>query len=760
MANPDGTGSRPSGLDSYLGDSTLSSVFPDSRQFAAENDTQINALLTPAPRIGWRRRVLLLAAVLGCLTVFLLARVMANNPAVNARWQINQAGQVELLASEDTQLREHLGSAVVAAGSPNGQPVPYSALVMLQSARWLTSDALRTQVVEARVRIADAMRNGAVRLWFDDGSTTTVATGPRGYSSLGTLFWLLSAAGMVLYLVGWIVPLVQPQMRNVLYGVAALAQATQLLLEAVGSVQSLAPTPVLAINEGTLRTLLDVVTGAALVHATALSPVRLSMHRTIGPLAWGLAALFGLGVVFEMVPAQWWWTQLLLIADIAAIVALLSLAYAASQHPFAIVVRRFAIVALATLCLLTVAVAVIPTLAPAMQQLGAAGPTIWTVFIASLILFVPFVSRSQHVMREFAMLAGISTVATSVDLVFIAVFSFSQFTSLTLSLFLALGAYAAIRQWLVNQMMGDRALTTERMFEHLYRIAREVEAKPTRAPERLIELLQNVFEPLEAYRAEGREPRSRTAGNGATLLVPLPNLIKGHSRDGVVLLRFAERGKRLFTPEDARLADRILEQLMRALAHDRAVEQGRTEERMRIAQDLHDDIGARLLTLMYKAPNKEMEDYVRHTLQDLNTLSRGLASSNHLLSLSAAEWKTDISHRLEFARCELEWSAQFDEDPNLTVVQWSSLTRILRELVSNVIAHAGATHLAIDCALKEGHFRIVAVDNGKGGDPTRWSHGLGLGGIRKRVKLMGGTVRWTPHEPTGIECVVDIPNLK
>ncbi|MFZ2990950.1 sensor histidine kinase, partial [Ideonella sp.] len=379
---------------------------------------------------------------------------------------------------------------------------------------------------------------------------------------------------------------------------------------------------------------------------------------------------------------------------------------------------------------------------------------VWGVFFASIIVLVPFVSHSQHVMREFAMLAGISTVATSVDLLFVAVFSFSQFTSLTLSLFLALGAYAAIRQWLVTQMMGARTLTTERMFQHLYRIAREVEARPERAADRMIELLRNVFEPLETQRSPGRAQQSRIGGNGSVLWVPLPNLVDGPTVEGMVSLRFAERGKRLFTQDDARLADRILEQLMRALAHDRAVERGRSEERVRIAQDLHDDIGARLLTLMYKSQSKEMEDYVRHTLQDLKTLTRGLAANHHSLALASAEWKTDITQRLEAIRCELIWHAEFDQDLSLTMVQWSSLTRILRELVSNVIAHSKATEVEIRCELTHGRFTVELLDNGVGRNPSQWSHGLGLGGIRKRVKLMGGKVSWQERSPTGTRCTV------
>ena len=216
--------------------------------------------------------------------------------------------------------------------------------------------------------------------------------------------------------------------------------------------------------------------------------------------------------------------------------------------------RRFSVVTVSTLALLSLAVAQMPAMPVDLRPSASAGPIIWSVFFASVVMLMPFVARSQHIMREFAMLAGISTVATSMDLLFIAVFSFSQFTSLTLSLFLSLGVYAAIRQWLVNQMMGARTLTTERMFNHLYRIAREVEAKPERAGERMTELLRNVFEPLEATRTNGRETQSRVTGNGAVLLVPLPNLVDAPTVKGMVALRFAERGKRLFTPEDARLA--------------------------------------------------------------------------------------------------------------------------------------------------------------------------------------------------------------
>jgi signal transduction histidine kinase len=402
------------------------------------------------------------------------------------------------------------------------------------------------------------------------------------------------------------------------------------------------------------------------------------------------------------------------------------------------------------------------------QALVSAVPVIWTVFFASLLLMSPFLARSQHMMREFAMLAGVSTLATSVDLLFVAVFSFNQFASLTTSLFIALGVYAASRQWLLDQMVGARAVTTERLFEHLLRIARKVEQQPERAADWQLELFNAVFQPLVAMHEPGYAVHTRWVDGGASLLVPLavdpdtpgsPAALRDDSllEPRLIVLRFAERGKRLFTADDARLADRIVEQLRRAVAHDRALEQGRSEERGRIAQDLHDDIGARLLTLMYKSPNKEMEDYVRHTLQDLKTLTRGLAATTHLLSHAAGEWKADIAQRLAPTGCVLEWSFTQDADIQLNVVQWSGLTRILRELVSNIIAHARAHKATIRGELRDGVLQISVTDDGVGGTPQEWSTGLGLGGIRKRVRMLGGQISWQQNTPTGVRCEVSVP---
>ncbi|HEX6363950.1 MAG TPA: ATP-binding protein [Albitalea sp.] len=634
-------------------------------------------------------------------------------------------------------------------------------LTLQRSSRWLIADSERARHRAMHEQISAALSHQSVKLFFSDGNVVEMQLQRRGLAGLGGMFWLLSAFALVLYLVAMVVLLARPTGLNLLYAVMALCQTGNLVFIAVESTLELAlPTPFPQLDMP-LRMAFDMLTAAALVNLVCLHPRRLPGAGWIAAAVWLYVAAVVGATGHDLLSDVWWWTQLSASSMLMLVIALLTWSYGVEPHPFAIVLRRFCVVAFATWVLLTVALAAATQTPGVQNNIATIGPMIWYVFGGSLLLLVPFLSKSQQIMREFSLLAAISTVATSLDLLFVAVFSFGQFASLTLSLFLALGVYAGARQWILNQLLGNSMLTTERMFEQLYRIAREVEAHPARTPTLLSQLLRELFEPMEVLVMDKRSTGARVLADGSALMLPLPELggPPGADDDGgsrSIVLRYAHRGRRLFTSEDARLADRVVEQLRRAVAFDKAVEQGRSEERARIAQDLHDDIGARLLTLMYKAHSPEMEEYVRHTLQDLKTLTRGLAAPSHRLSHAAAEWKADLTQRLTAAHIELGWTFSFDEDIELTVVQWSALTRVLRELVSNIIAHAQARRVDIDFSIENDRLDLSVLDDGVGRNPRAWSHGLGLGGVRKRVKQLGGEVEWSERQPRGIACRVVI----
>ena len=707
--------------------------------------------------IGWRLRILVFLTLLGCLLVFVLAQHLSALPHFGGTWATTHSGQIELKASTDPHLAAYLGQRLESL-SANGVSVDLRDARLVQaSPRWLTGDAERARQLDLQREIERASLRPDCSFTFSGGATLPCGVRERGFEHLPTLFWVLNGCALMLYLVSMVVLLVRPSWLNLLYAVAALAQSGNLVFAAVEAVLDLGmPAGLLEFNFK-VRTGFDLVSAAAMLQVVSLHPLPLPGRQAWAVMGWAVALGLGAAIGAGVMAPQWVWAQGGVALLIGATIVLLTASYRREPRPLALALRRLGVAAMITWAALTVALLATGRQPWLQAHIASAGTLFWYLSLAGVLLLTPFLSRSQQIMREFGLLAAISALATLLDLLFVGVFSVSQFSSGAISLFIALGVYLAVRQWLMNRMLGTSMTTTERMFEQLYRIAREVEAQPERAPALLAELLRDLFDPIEVTVITDPVSRTRTTSDGSTMLVPVPALAAdAQGPDGAIVLRFAQRGNHLFTSEDVRLTDRIVEQLERAVAYDRAVERGRGEERLRLAQDLHDDIGARLLTLIYKAQSPEMEEYARHTLQDLKTLTRGLAAPSHRLSHATAEWKADLTHRLNAANIELAWSCDYDVDLMLSVVQWSAFTRILRELVSNAIAHSAGSRVEVSIRLDADTMHLSVSDDGTGRNPKVWSHGLGLGGVRKRVKQLGGQVEWVEVAPRGICCRVTV----
>lgn len=211
---------------------------------------------------------------------------------------------------------------------------------------------------------------------------------------------------------------------------------------------------------------------------------------------------------------------------------------------------------------------------------------------------------------------------------------------------------------------------------------------------------------------------------------------------------------------DAQAGKRVPERPRRGVEDARvaqAFEQGRSSERTRLAQDLHDDIGARLLTLIVRARDPALADALRETLRDLKALTRGLSVARMRLSEAAADWQADAALRLSEADIALDWHVDAGTDAALDPVQWHGLTRVLRELLTNAITHAHPRSLCVDGCLRDGWLTLTVDDDGSGRRPEQWATGLGLSGVRRRMRDLGGTVSWLERAPRGIRCALRVP---
>ncbi len=708
---------------------------------------------------GWRLRVLVLLALFGCLLTLLLARETANLAHLSGRWVVTQAGQLELRAANGGALAQHMGKPLVSLAA-GGQVVDLRDATLLQrSPRWLPPDSARAAQFELHSRISRALTHAEVTLTFADASSVVDSVRSRDMTDLPALFWLLCACATALYVLGMAVLLVRPSTVNLLYVVMALSQVGNLSFSAFASAFDLGLPPGFLRLDFAARAGFDLVMATAAIHLSSILPHRIPGAKRWAALAWAVCALSW--AAGSLMPNAWWWQQGVTALLAMAAVATLARSYRVKPQPSSRTLGGFSALATGAWFALTAALALTSGRPGWQAHIALTGSIGYYLLIAALLSISPLLfSRSRQVIREFGLLVAVSTLAVALHLLLFEALGFNSFLAAALSLLIAWVSYTALRRWLIERLLGASMITTERMFERLYRIAREVESRPDQTPKLLAELLTELFDPLETRIIQDPVSGTRIGDDGSTMLVPVPAVaVDAQGFDGAVLLRFAQRGNRLFSAEDMRLAGRIVEQLERAVAYDRAVERGRGEERQRIAQDLHDDIGARLLTLIYKAQSPEMEEYARHTLQDLKTLTRGLAASSHRLSHAAGEWKADLTHRLSAANIDLSWSCEFDEDVLLGMIQWSALTRILRELVSNAIAHSGASRVDVSLRLERDCLQLSVSDDGRGRAPKAWAHGLGLGGVRKRVKQLNGQVQWSEALPHGIRCRVTVQSL-
>ena len=722
--------------------------------------------------VGWRLKAMVAIVVMGLAGILLLAHWLAGQPRFPFSLSVTQAGEVRLETADYPPLRplegKLLQSIVIeheGVAAPPWLEAPIPPLALFPSGRWLLDEEGLQRFIAGHVRLSSALErwspNGVmVQLKLQGHPEEPVLIAPRGWAGITPVYWLLAGLALLLTAMGAMVLLSNADWRYGGFAILSLTQAGNLLLMALESNLGLfTPTWLLSLDTG-LRALFDLLGAAGLVHIALL-------NSTPGP-HWGLkAATAWLGALVlwalhgSLPAAQAWWLLQLGCGGLALCAIGVTLTeQRRSPHPLNLLMRRILMIGVLTWSLLSLAVWLTrerPDVSVEISTWGVAG---WQAFVTSMVLIAPYFSRTRKVQQEFMLLAASGTVAASLDLLFITVLSLGQLASMAISLVLSMGLYLSFRRWLLARLPRPDSLSMEKVFQQIYRIARQIEVQPESACPAMSLLMRDLFDPLDVMVAEGPLQQVTLEQDGALMLVPVPNLsAQARARRTVLVVKHARRGQHLFTGDDCALAQRIVEQLQRALSFDQAVEQGRSEERLRIAQDLHDDIGARLLTLMYQAPSPEMEDYIRHTIQDLKTLTRGLAAQSHVLSEAAGEWKRDLDHRLSVARCDLVWRMHIDVDARLTMVQWSALTRILRELVSNAIGHAQARTVEVNLSLQDDRLTLSVDDDGIGSDPEKWAHGLGLGGVRKRVKQLGGAVRWRQRQPQGIACEVVVQHF-
>jgi signal transduction histidine kinase len=208
------------------------------------------------------------------------------------------------------------------------------------------------------------------------------------------------------------------------------------------------------------------------------------------------------------------------------------------------------------------------------------------------------------------------------------------------------------------------------------------------------------------------------------------------------------RGTRLFNPQDVQRCQQIVTLIRHGLEARQAQARGAMAERQRIAADLHDDLGAKLMTLVQMGGHSLTAQLAREALHDMRQSVKGMAGQPVAAEEVLADWRAEGVSRLHAAGLKVQWEA--NEPPPSSV--WSArvqlqLSRLLREALSNVIRHSGAGLCVVRIQALADQVTVSVEDDGRGwswqqpadGFPAlNPGAGMGLANMERRARKLGG----------------------
>jgi len=204
----------------------------------------------------------------------------------------------------------------------------------------------------------------------------------------------------------------------------------------------------------------------------------------------------------------------------------------------------------------------------------------------------------------------------------------------------------------------------------------------------------------------------------------------------------------------------------------------REEEGIRIAREIHDELGSALTSLRWdlemvketlltpgsvQISNLSAKIAAMLELTDTTiTIVRRIASDLRPSVLDVLGLKEAIAWQAEQFRDRTGIAVQCElprNDVDLGPEQSAAVFRIFREALTNILRHAGATKVDVTMAEEAGAVILRIRDNGRGirEDEKSARLSIGLWGMRERAHLIGGEIDVAGVEGEGTTVTVTLP---
>ncbi|MCW2811298.1 MAG: Signal transduction histidine kinase [Friedmanniella sp.] len=193
------------------------------------------------------------------------------------------------------------------------------------------------------------------------------------------------------------------------------------------------------------------------------------------------------------------------------------------------------------------------------------------------------------------------------------------------------------------------------------------------------------------------------------------------------------------------------------------------EDRDRIARDLHEHVvqrlfaaGMRLEGSLTRVQDPELRKRLWQTIEDLDGTIRQVRTSIFALHGSgpvASSLRGRILRMVEELTPVLGFKPGLVLDGPVDTMAGpaaADVEAVVRESLSNVAKHAGASEVSVEVRASEEALTVVVADNGRGLDTT--TRRSGLANLRQRAERLGGSMTLEPVEGGGLRLLWTVPS--
>ena len=200
-------------------------------------------------------------------------------------------------------------------------------------------------------------------------------------------------------------------------------------------------------------------------------------------------------------------------------------------------------------------------------------------------------------------------------------------------------------------------------------------------------------------------------------------------------------------------------------------EQALLEERNRIADEMHDDVGADLSNLLLKIRMNEQKKLSGDAI-DMDQLKN--ATRNIIHKIDEVIWSLNaqrdtLKELVDFMSSyhksiqqENNLQGQFLVEGSIPTLNVSAQCRrsiflAFKEILNNALKHSMCNRIEVKISLADERLVVQIKDNGKGFDTSKAHQGNGLKNLQKRMTQLKGEISFVSQQPSGTNIEYKIP---